>query len=47
MSKAAASDADEYVEIAKTNDIANIQMKHVELKGKERLIANIDGKFTH
>ena len=45
MSKAAASDADEYVEIAKTNDIANRQMKHVELKGKEILIANIDGKF--
>jgi nitrite reductase/ring-hydroxylating ferredoxin subunit len=45
MSKAAASDADEYVEIAKTNEIANKQMKHVEIKGKEILIANIDGKF--
>jgi nitrite reductase/ring-hydroxylating ferredoxin subunit len=45
MSKAAASDADEYMEIAKTNEIANKQMKHVEIKGKEILIANIDGKF--
>ena len=44
MSKAATA-AEEYVEIAKTNEIANRQMKHVEVKGKEILIANIDGKF--
>jgi nitrite reductase/ring-hydroxylating ferredoxin subunit len=36
---------EEYIEIAKTNDILNRQMKHVEVKGKEILIANIDGKF--
>src|ERR687895_1284655 len=39
------SSAEEYVEVAKTNEIANRQMKHVEVKGKEILIANIDGKF--
>ena len=44
MSKAATA-AEEYVEIAKTNEIANRQMKHVEINGKEILIANIDGKF--
>lgn len=43
MSKSATNE--EYVEIAKTNEIANRQMKHVEVKGKEILIANIDGKF--
>ena len=31
----------------KTNEISDRQMKDIELKGKERLIANIDGKFTH
>ena len=36
---------DEYIEIAKINEIANRQMKHVEVKGREILIANIDGKF--
>src|ERR687889_1746905 len=36
---------EEYLEVAKTNEIANRQMKHVEVKGKEILIANIDGKF--
>jgi nitrite reductase/ring-hydroxylating ferredoxin subunit len=41
----AATADEEYVEIAKTNEIANRQMKHVEVKGKEILIANIDGKF--
>jgi hypothetical protein len=46
------SSAEEYLEVAKTNEIANRQMKHVEVKGKgkgkgkEILIANIDGKFT-
>src|SRR5215210_15786 len=34
-----------YVEVLKTNEIANRQMKHVEVNGKEILIANIDGKF--
>ncbi len=37
--------AEEYIEVAKTNDIPNRQMKHVEVKGKEILIANIDRKF--
>ena len=41
----AANGAGEYLEIAKTNEIANRQMKHVEVKGKEILITNIDGKF--
>ena len=40
-----ATTAEEYVEIAKTNEIANRQMKHVEVRGKEILIANIDWKF--
>ncbi len=39
MSKARDIGADEYIEIA------NRQMKHIEVKGKEILIANIDGKF--
>jgi nitrite reductase/ring-hydroxylating ferredoxin subunit len=43
MSKSATND--EYIEISKTNEIANRQMKHVEVRGKEILIANIDGKF--
>ena len=36
---------EEYLEAVKTNEIANGQMKHVEVKGKEILIVNIDGKF--
>lgn len=43
MSKSATNE--EHVEVAKTNEIANRQIKHVEVKGKEILIANIDGKF--
>src|SRR5918996_1543818 len=43
MSKSATNE--EYIEIAKTNEIANRRMKHVEVNGKEILIANIDGKF--
>jgi nitrite reductase/ring-hydroxylating ferredoxin subunit len=43
MSKSATNE--EYAEVAKTNEIANRQMKHVEVKGKEILIANIDGKI--
>jgi hypothetical protein len=48
MSKAPTTAVEEYVEVAKTNEISNRQMKHVEVKGKgkEILIANIDGKFT-
>ena len=37
----AATADEEYVEIAKTNEIANRQMKHVEVKGKEILIASV------
>jgi nitrite reductase/ring-hydroxylating ferredoxin subunit len=44
MSKAATA-AEEYVEVAKTNEIPKRQMKHVEINEKEILIANIDGKF--
>ena len=43
MSKSATNE--EYVEVVKTTEIANRQMKHVEVNGKEILIANIDGKF--
>ena len=43
MSKSATNE--EYVEVAKTSEITNRQMKHVEVKGKEILIANINGKF--
>ncbi len=39
MSKSATNE--EYVEVAKTNEIANRQMKHVEVKGKEILIASV------
>jgi nitrite reductase/ring-hydroxylating ferredoxin subunit len=35
----------EFVEIAKVNDISNGKMKHVEVDGKEVLIANVGGKF--
>jgi nitrite reductase/ring-hydroxylating ferredoxin subunit len=43
MSKSSTNE--EYIEIAKINEIANRQMKHIEVKGREILIANIDGKF--
>jgi hypothetical protein len=36
---------EEYLEAAKTNEITNRQMKHVEVKGKEILIANINRKL--
>jgi hypothetical protein len=39
MNKVAATNAEEYAEVAKTNEIVNRQMKHVEVKGKEILIA--------
>ena len=35
----------EFVEIAKVNEISDGKMKHVEVDGKEILIANIGGKF--
>jgi nitrite reductase/ring-hydroxylating ferredoxin subunit len=35
----------EFVEIAKVNEISDGKMKHVEVDGKELLIANIGGKF--
>ena len=34
----------EFVEIAKVNEISDGKMKHVEVDGKELLIANIGGK---
>ena len=37
MSKSATNE--EYVEVVKTTEIANRQMKHVEVNGKEMLIA--------
>lgn len=35
----------DYVEAAKVSEISNGQMKHVEINGKEIVIANLDGKF--
>jgi nitrite reductase/ring-hydroxylating ferredoxin subunit len=35
----------EFVEVAKVNEIPPGKMKHVELNGKEIMIANLDGKF--
>jgi nitrite reductase/ring-hydroxylating ferredoxin subunit len=43
MSKSATNE--EYIEIAKTNEITNRQMKHVEVNGKEILIANTNRKL--
>jgi nitrite reductase/ring-hydroxylating ferredoxin subunit len=34
-----------FVEVAKVNEIPPGKMKHVELNGKEIMIANLDGKF--
>ena len=34
-----------YVEAGKVSEISNGQMKHVEINGKEIVIANLDGKF--
>jgi nitrite reductase/ring-hydroxylating ferredoxin subunit len=44
MSNAVSTDK-KYLDAAKTNEIGNRQMKHVEIDGKEILIVNIDGKF--
>ena len=35
----------DYVEGGKVSEISNGQMKHVEINGKEIVIANLDGKF--
>jgi nitrite reductase/ring-hydroxylating ferredoxin subunit len=35
----------DYVEVCKVSEISNRQMKHVEINGKEIVIANLDGKF--
>lgn len=35
----------EFVEVARVNEIPPGKMKHVEFNGKEVMIANLDGKF--
>ena len=35
----------EFVEVGKVNEIPDGKMKHVEVDGKELLIANVGGKF--
>lgn len=35
----------EWIEVANVNEISPGTMKHVEVDGKEILIANVDGKF--
>jgi nitrite reductase/ring-hydroxylating ferredoxin subunit len=35
----------EFVEIARVNEISDGKMKHIEVDGKEVLIANVGGKF--
>ena len=39
------SNDDSYVEVAKVDEIPSGKMKHVEVNGKEIMIANLDGKF--
>ena len=34
-----------YVEVGKVSEITKGQMKHLDLNGKEIVIANVDGKF--
>jgi hypothetical protein len=34
-----------FVEVAKVSEIPDGKMKHVEVEGKEALIANVGGKF--
>ena len=36
---------DNFVEVARVNEIPDGKMKHVEVEGKEALIANVAGKF--
>ena len=43
MSKSATNE--EYIEVAKTDEITNRQIKHVEVNGKEILIGNINRKL--
>jgi hypothetical protein len=35
----------DFVEVAKVNEIPDGKMKHVEIEGKEALIANVAGEF--
>ena len=35
----------DYLQVCKVNEISNGQMKHVEINGKEIVIANLNGKF--
>src|ERR671932_2234434 len=35
----------EFVEVGKVNEISDGKMKHIEINGKEVLIANVGGKF--
>jgi nitrite reductase/ring-hydroxylating ferredoxin subunit len=35
----------DYVEAGKVNEISNGQMKHVDINGKEVVLANLNGKF--
>ena len=35
----------EFVEVAKVHEISDGNMKHVEVDGKDVLVANVDGKF--
>jgi nitrite reductase/ring-hydroxylating ferredoxin subunit len=35
----------EWIEVANVNEISPGKMKHVEVDGKEIMIANVDGKF--
>ena len=39
------SQSQDYFEAGKVNEISNEQMKHVEINGKEIVIANLNGKF--
>ena len=39
------SDNESLVEVAKIDEIPSGNMKHVELDGKEIVVANLDGKF--
>jgi len=39
------SDNESFVEVAKIDEIPSGNMKHVELDGKEIVVANLDGKF--
>ena len=39
------SDNESYVEVAKIDEIPSGNMKHVELDGKEIVVANLNGKF--